>query len=94
MSVNLFDSGTGCATHGDISCGICGTAYNQGNDESEDYSGEAVTYTEFAGICVCGVCFPRVEKEIFSRMDDIIPWYRKLLTIQKEKIEGRLKGLK
>ena len=93
MSANLFDSEIGYSTCGDITCGICGTAYNQGNDEKEDYSGESVVYTDFAGICVCSGCFEKVEREIFSRMDDIIPWYHNILMKQKRATEERLQKL-
>jgi hypothetical protein len=93
-SNDLFDAGVGVSTCGDFTCGLCGTKYNQGNDEKEDYSGDSVPYTNFAGIDICYQCFEKVEREILSRMPAIIEWYCKILKTNERQIEKQIKQLK
>jgi hypothetical protein len=76
---NLFGGGSGTSTCGDIKCGICGSLYNEGEDDRGVYDNDSVTWTSFAGMVVCDCCFEDVEKEVLARMVDIIPWYRRIL---------------
>jgi hypothetical protein len=78
----LFGSGVGTGTCGDIRCDICGTSYNEGEDEREVYDNDSVTHTSFAGLTVCFCCFEKIEKEVLRRMPDIINWYTRLLQSQ------------
>jgi hypothetical protein len=83
-SPELFGVGTGIATCGDFTCAICGVKYNNGNDETENYDGESVPVTTFAGVEICGDCFVKVENEILRRMPDILQWYKKILEHRAE----------
>ena len=84
-SPDLFGGGIGCSTHGEFTCLICGTACNKGNDETENYIGDPVGYTDFAGGCICNDCFEIVEFEILKRMSDILPWYKRFLDNTKKR---------
>lgn len=85
-SPDLFGAGVGAGTTGDIKCGICGTLYNEGNDERQDYNGDSTLWTVFAGLTVCDCCFEAVESEVLSRMKYILPWFIKILNRQKESV--------
>jgi hypothetical protein len=76
-SVDLFGSSPGHSTHGDFTCDVCKTKYNEGNDATENYDDDSIPYTEFAGLMVCGDCFEAIECEVLARMDDIIAWYKR-----------------
>jgi len=89
----LFGAGVGIGTFGDIKCGICGSKYNQGNDENESYNGESVRYTDFAGITVCECCFGEVEREVLNRIMNIIPWYTRILKSKDNELEERRKQI-
>jgi hypothetical protein len=79
-SPELFGVGAGHGTAGDITCGICGTEYNQGADEAEDYHArDTVQHTDFAGITVCECCFEAVEREVELRMPAVLRWYRAIV---------------
>jgi hypothetical protein len=71
-SPELFGCGTGISTCDDFTCAICGTKYNNGNDES-------IPVATFAGVKICGDCFEKIENEILCRMPDILRWYKKIL---------------
>lgn len=90
----LFGSGCGAGTCGDIRCEICGTLYNEGNDEAEDYSGDSELHTTFAGLTVCHCCFEKVEAEVLHRMPDILAWYHRILDKQKKELAGDEQALK
>ena len=83
-SPNLFGCGLGYSTCGDIECDICKVLHNEGNDAAEDYDGESVCHTEFAGLTVCGCCFEAIENAVLARMRDILPWYGRILKEQRE----------
>ncbi|MDR0475078.1 MAG: hypothetical protein LBH43_15565 [Treponema sp.] len=87
-SPDLFGRSPGISTCGDFTCSICGTRYNTGNDENEDYDGDSIEVTTFAGAEVCGNCFERIEKEILRRMTDILSWYKRLLLSQKKDFDN------
>ena len=93
---NLFGLGAGWSTCGDFTCARCGTKYNEGNDAEERYNDDPINLTEFAGMMICCDCFEAVEQEVLHRMDDIIPWYKRILAARRaalEKSEGMLTGL-
>jgi hypothetical protein len=83
-SPELFGRGVGISTCGDFTCAICGMKHNQGNDKTEDYDGESIPVTTFAGVEVCGDCFEKIENEILRRMPDILQWYKKILERRAE----------
>ena len=92
-SPDLFNNGVGSSTSGDITCYWCGTRYNEGADEVNCFNGDSALYTEFAGKTICECCFEEIESEILHRIDDIIPWYRKILTARKNRAEKLLKEI-
>jgi hypothetical protein len=73
----LFGYGCGVGTCGDIQCHVCGTQYNQGENEREVFDGDSVTWTEFAGMTVCFCCFERIEREVWLRRRSILPWFKR-----------------
>lgn len=73
----LFGRGCGISTCGDIKCHICGTKYNEGMDELEEYYNDSVRHTDFAGIEICDCCFEKIEEEIWRRREDIISWMKR-----------------
>jgi len=83
----LFGRGSGMSTCGDFKCAICGTVYNHGNDENEHYEDEPIIYTDFAGVQICGDCFGVVESEIIQRLPDIIPWFRRVMASEQERMD-------
>lgn len=87
----LFGVGAGSGTCGDITCEWCGQKYNEGNDAAEDWDGDSVVYTEFAGKTVCECCFEKVEDEVLRRLPDAIPWYSRLLARKKDFVDGEIK---
>jgi len=92
----LFGVGVGVSTCGSYLCDICGTAYNEDDDGTEDYEGESVATAEFAGLHVCGNCFETIERDVLLRMPDIISWYKRLLEARKRRLskdESLLKSL-
>jgi hypothetical protein len=86
-SPDLFGSGIGHSTCGDFICDLCKTQYNTGNDKTENYSGDSVPYTEFAGLVVCGDCFEEIEDEVLHRMPDILKWYKRIMEARKKDID-------
>lgn len=87
-SPDLFGRGFGISTCGEFTCGICGTIWNKGNDETESYDGESVLNASFAGIAICGDCFEKVENEILRRMPDILEWYVRINKRQRKLAEA------
>jgi hypothetical protein len=85
-SPDLFGRGSGDSTCGELTCAICRTTYNKDADLTEDYSGDSVGYTYFAGRKVCENCFGEIESEILGRMQDILPWYRRHVERSKKRI--------
>jgi len=85
--MSLFGTGVGTATCGDIKCDFCGTLHNEGNDAAEDYDGDSVSWTSFAGLTVCECCFPKIEQEVYRRMDDILVWYRRVQDRKRKRLE-------
>lgn len=89
----LFGAGCGVSTSGDITCDWCGTRYNEGADEVQCYDGVSVLHTTFAGKVICECCFEEIENEILHRIDDVIPWFRKILNARKNRVEKLLGAL-
>ena len=89
----LFGNGAGFSTGGDIKCDICGYLHNEGEDEKEEYNGEFVCHTNFAGLTVCECCYERIESEVLSRMEDILPWYRRILDDLESTLKKRRESL-
>src|SRR5690349_182309 len=90
---NLFGVESGVSTCGDFICAICETAYNTGNDAAENYRGDSVGYTVFAGQNVCRDCFPAIEGEILHRMPAILKWYAQIVQLRKKKIREDEKAI-
>jgi hypothetical protein len=85
-SCELFGAGMGSSTEGEVICEFCGKVYNKGIavDDDDCSFGESVPYTTFAGKQVCYCCFEKIENEVRRRMVDIIPWFKRILDVQKE----------
>lgn len=83
---DLFGEGFGSGTCGDIYCDVCKTLFNEGNDKNEQYDGESVGFTNFAGLTVCDCCFERVENEVEQRMPQILVWYRAIVEKRREDV--------
>lgn len=90
---NLFGCGSGWSTCGDIKCDLCGILYNEGEDKKEEYNGPYVCHTEFAGLTICECCFERIEDEVLSRIDDILPWYWRILDAQETSLKKHRNAL-
>lgn len=83
----LFGRGCGVSTCGDFKCDWCGIEYNKGADANEDYSGDSVGHTDFAGKQICECCFGSIESAVLQRMGDILPWYRRHVERVKKSVE-------
>lgn len=90
----LFGVGVGTGTCGDMRCGICGTLYNEGEDERAIYDRDSVLHTDFAGLDVCECCFEAIETEILRRIQNILPWYRGLLNAERRHLRAAEKQLR
>ena len=93
-SPDLFGRGVGQSTSGDFTCEMCCRVYNEGADAKEEYGSESVGHTEFAGLEVCEECFERIENAVLARMGDILPWYAKILTEWRGRLEKHEDALK
>ena len=80
-TTGLFGSHDAIVTENYIKCDVCASEYNV--DEQD----VAAAHTRFAGLTVCSCCYERVETAVLDRMEDIIPWYKRILAAQKAKIE-------
>lgn len=81
-SPDLFGCGMGIGTYGNILCEWCGKVYDGREDESGDPNSsenKSISVTHFAGKQICDCCYEKIENEIISRMDDIIPWFIRIL---------------
>jgi hypothetical protein len=86
----LFGGGCGTGSNGDLICEFCGKTYKDREDkDGNPYdSSESISITTFAGKQVCDCCFEEIENEILSRMDDIIPWFTRILKAQHKNLEN------
>ena len=91
-SPDLFGSGVGSSTVGKITCEYCGKTYNADNETPDgeiiDPNGPWFGTTEFAGKTVVDCCWEKIEREILSRMPDILKWYARIVANRREVIEG------
>jgi hypothetical protein len=87
----LFGCGSGGGTGYSVTCEFCGTTHNENAVEDEPSTeGETVSYTNFAGKCVCECCFEAIELAVFNRIYYIIPWFIRILERRDVKLrEGR-----
>lgn len=94
----LFGNGIGHSTVGPIICEWCGNNYNLDNIDSDgdiiNPHIDSICITEFAGKEICDCCFKKIEDEIFRRISDIIPWYKRILEHHKRRINKHYKMLK
>ena len=81
-SPDLFGAGGSGTTNG-LTCEWCGTEY-PARDEDDD----SRCYTHFAGKQVCDCCFGEIEQAVLSRMEDILPWFTRLLEARRAKLAG------
>jgi hypothetical protein len=88
-STSLFGNGMGTGTYGDITCGLCGGKYNEGEDARGVYDGDSVSHADFAGLVVCDCCFDRVERGVLAWMPDILVWYAKYLRRRRSALDGQ-----
>ncbi len=93
-SPELFGGGVGTGTSGDFTCEVCGTTYNEGADEAQDWmSRETVTHTTFAGLDVGDCCFERIEQEVEERMTDILRWLRAIVETRRADVARDARAL-
>lgn len=86
-SPDLFGYGAGQGTYGNIGCGWCGKKYHDREDrQGNPKTDESILFTDFGGLQVCECCFEEVEAAVLERMDDIIPWFIRIL----EKRQGKM----
>lgn len=81
----LFGRGVGEATFKEIACDWCGTKYP---DRAYPLS-ESISFTKFGDLTIVECCFEKVEEAVFSRIDDIIPWFVRILLSRRQTLEQR-----
>jgi hypothetical protein len=87
----LFGGGAGTGTTGNIICEWCGTNYgNRENEQGEPTSldNESISHTTFGGKQICECCFEAVENAVLQRMEDIIPWFTRILQARERQTEA------
>lgn len=89
---NLFGVGIGSGSCGEETCDICGAVHNEGCTTEETLSEDSVTWADFGDIHVCECCFGRIEAAVLSRIDDILPWYGRILAAKRAELERREKA--
>lgn len=90
----LFGDSSGASTEGYFQCEFCGKEHNQDfNENTGEGSDYSICITHFAGIDVCEECFERIENEILRRMEDILPWYSRILKTRRANLESNEKAL-
>lgn len=80
---DLFGRGVGSKTNDGVTCDVCGRKHRSFPDE------DGVGWTTFGPITVAECCFENIESAVLSRMNDIIPWYIRLLKSSRLKLEAR-----
>ena len=78
-SLDLFGRPVGTSPNYNFSCGICGKEYNK------DGKDEDIGTTYFANVIVCEYCFEAIENEILGRMDDILPWFERMIEYKERR---------
>jgi len=91
-SPGLFGLGIGYSTCSGIKCDWCGTLYEDDKDEDK-----YVSWADFGGKQICQCCFEQIEDAVLSHIDDILPWYARILQARRtdlEKLEENLMIIK
>jgi len=88
-SVDLFGKGAGASTSAEAVCEWCGTEYSgQENSGGEVFHRTgAIGFTNFGTLQVLDCCYEKVEKAVLSRMDDILPWFIRILESKRQALE-------
>ena len=88
-SPGLFGLGIGSGTYGNCICEWCGTEYEDREDEEgEPLNGnESISLVWFGDKQICDCCFEKVEDAVLLCMDDIIPWFIKILAGKRNEVE-------
>lgn len=81
-SPELFGGGAGMSTTGSVHCQFCGETY----EDTADI--QSVVFTTFAGLQVCHCCFEKIEGEILCRMQDILPWFSRILASRRKRTDA------
>jgi rubredoxin len=81
-SAGLFGAGGVSTTH-KFSCELCGRVYNEEDDETSD---DFIRHTEFLGKTVAECCFERIEDEVLHHIENILPWFQKILAKRHERL--------
>lgn len=77
-SHDLFGAALFQNTWAEIQCDVCGTTYpSEEHLEPLERSAHGHRYTEFAGLVVVSCCFEAIEREIWNRIDAILPWVQR-----------------
>ncbi|KKL24678.1 hypothetical protein LCGC14_2412900, partial [marine sediment metagenome] len=93
----LFGGGVGRGTYAQRTCDVCGIVHNEGcgcGEDDEGLSEDSVTWTCFGPLVVCECCFEAIEKAVLARIDDIVPWYGRILNARHAAQEDREKALR
>ena len=88
----------GSETYGNIKCDWCGREYTGREDKfGNNITDDAIGFYQFGNLQVCDCCFENLEYVVLSRMDDIIPWFIRILKKRKvilERQEGMIAKLR
>lgn len=81
---DLFGRGMGSGTTEAIICEWCGMKYPE-NDPSDD----SVKFTNFGGKTIAECCFEDIEDAVLRRMNDIIPWFKRIIRSRRKFVQNQ-----
>lgn len=88
---DLFGCGIGVSTIGYFKCEWCGKEYNKDNEDENgdiiDASAPSILHTTFAGKEIGECCFGKIENSVLHRMQDILPWFKRILDSRDKKLQ-------
>ena len=77
----LFGVGVGSSSDNGVDCEWCGVKWPADSSTS-------VCFTRFGGKQICDCCFGEIEQAVLERMQDILPWFTRLLEARRTKLAG------
>jgi hypothetical protein len=69
-------------TYGEIQCGFCRKTYHKDGE-----SDESIVIHHFGDLQVLDCCFEKLEQAVLEHMQDILPWYARLLRKRQEVLD-------
>jgi len=97
-SPGLFGCGIGTGTVGMVECEWCGAIYNVENEAGDgdviDATIDSTGVVWFGGKQICDCCFEKIEQAVLDNMDDILPWYRRIIEVRKKHVNKNDENLK